>query len=315
MIPESTKFQYPVLQLLADGKEHSSNEIKAYVINKFSISDDEKLILTSNEGRNQPRYLSHTNFAIQDLKKAGFLMRAVSKKGYTITAAGSDFFANHQDGFVAKDLRSSEAYRKYKQPKGKKPDTNSKEKQDNNAPASEGNKSSSGESALGLIRELIENEQRTFDERLLNAVKSISPKAFEVLIRNLLVKMKVASSDECIELTQYSKDGGVDIIIWRNTLKNQVDTCIQVKQYNNNVDYDTATKLGGTLLNNECHKGIIITTSSFTKGAINYNPPGCKITRIDGLQLVKLLKEYQLGVSSVKFDFLAIDEDYLKMLE
>lgn len=68
MIPESTKFQFPVLQLLADGKGHSSNEIKAYVINKFSISDDEKLIMTSSEGRKKTRYLLHTNFAIQDLK-------------------------------------------------------------------------------------------------------------------------------------------------------------------------------------------------------------------------------------------------------
>lgn len=109
MFPSSTLFHYPILLLLADGKEHTRSEMVALEIEKLSISSSDQKVLTP-KGVN--KVVSWTSYAIADLKKAEYI--AHSGKGYTITASGLDFINSHKEGFVAKELKASAAYRIYK---------------------------------------------------------------------------------------------------------------------------------------------------------------------------------------------------------
>lgn len=134
--PSSTLFHYPILLLLADGKEHTRSEMIALEIEKLSISASDQKVLTP-KGVN--KVVSWTSYAIADLKKAEYI--AHSGKGYTITASGLDFFNSHKDGFVASELKASAAYRKYKNIKD---ESKSKEesKKDEVVPSKEPTKSS-----------------------------------------------------------------------------------------------------------------------------------------------------------------------------
>ena len=107
--PSSTLFHFPILLLLADGKEHTREEIIKLEIESLSISEAYQEEVTP-KGRNKLE--SWTGYAIADLKKAEYIEH--SGKGYVITASGLDFFNSHKEGFVASELKARAAYRKYK---------------------------------------------------------------------------------------------------------------------------------------------------------------------------------------------------------
>ena len=107
--PSSTLFHYPILLLLADGKEHTREEMVKLEIKNLTISDADQKEVTP-KGKN--KVVSWTSYAIADLKKAEYIEH--SGKGYVITASGLDFFNSHKEGFVASELKASAAYRKYK---------------------------------------------------------------------------------------------------------------------------------------------------------------------------------------------------------
>jgi len=71
-------------------------------------------------------------------------------------------------------------------------------------------------------------------------------------------------------------------------------------------------KFAGALLGQKAKKGIFITTSSFTKEAINYAESiENKIVLIDGEQLANFMIDYNIGVSKVGvYEVKKIDNDY-----
>ena len=143
----------------------------------------------------------------------------------------------------------------------------------------------------------------------------MSPDSFERLIKELLIKMEICKSEECIELTQYVKDDGVDLYVYDNILKMNVVCCIQVKKYTENaIGLSTVKELGGTLLDKNCKSGMVITTTQFTKGASDYNPSGYNIQKIDGNQLTKLLVSYGLGIKTKRIVVNMVDTEYLNNL-
>jgi len=69
----------------------------------------------------------------------------------------------------------------------------------------------------------------------------------------------------------------------------------------------------GSLIGKKTKKGIFLTTSSFSKEAIQYavNIDSPKIILIDGQQLVQLMVDYDVGVSEeYSYRIKKIDTDY-----
>ncbi len=71
-------------------------------------------------------------------------------------------------------------------------------------------------------------------------------------------------------------------------------------------------KFVGALAGQGAKKGVFITTSSFTKDAIEYVPRNeTKIVLIDGEQLAQLMIDYDLGVSVQQtYEIKRMDNDY-----
>lgn len=113
---------------------------------------------------------------------------------------------------------------------------------------------------------------------------------FEHLVRELF--SKVFGKDGCeVQVTQASRDGGVDAIAFDPDPIRGGKFVIQAKRYNNVVPVSACRDLYGTMINEGAVKGILVTTSYYGNDARAFvkDKP---ITLIDGSNLVHMLGEY-----------------------
>jgi hypothetical protein len=158
------------------------------------------------------------------------------------------------------------------------------------------------------LRGAVEAKNREVRERLREVLEELHPKTFEELIGHLLA----ALGFEDVEVTRYAGDKGVDL---RATLVlggvTDVRTAIQVKRLtSSNVGAPTVRELRGGLGPHE--RGLIITLSKFSRGAHEEasQPDRSPISLIDGDELIELLVDNLVGVSSTSVAILEIDEGF-----
>jgi restriction system protein len=152
--------------------------------------------------------------------------------------------------------------------------------------------------------------QSNLSEEILEKVLQQSPQFFERLVVDLLVKMGYGAG----KITGRTGDGGIDGIIDEDKLGLDV-IHIQAKrwQIGNNVGRRELQSFVGALAGQSGRKGVFITTSSFTREALEYNPSNVKIAKIDGKKLADLMITYNLGVSTkVLYELKKIDTDYFE---
>ena len=150
---------------------------------------------------------------------------------------------------------------------------------------------------------------------LLQKALEASPQFFEQLVLDLLLKMGYGGSNGVMaHVTPTSHDNGVDGIIPEDTLG--LDKIyIQAKRYTDNpVGKPEIQQFVGALNEQKASKGVFVTTSTFTKGAIeSVNKATSKIVLIDGKALAKYMIEYNVGVSTKKvYAIKKIDTDYFE---
>jgi restriction system protein len=87
---------------------------------------------------------------------------------------------------------------------------------------------------------------------------------------------------------------------------------IQAKRWDGPVGRPEVQKFAGALQGQRARKGIFITTSTFTKDAIDYvSRIDSKIILIDGEQLAELMIDFNVGVTvSNVYEIKKIDLDY-----
>ena len=151
-------------------------------------------------------------------------------------------------------------------------------------------------------------------DELLDLIRSGSPKFFESLVVDLMLAMGYGGwSKESGKATQYSADGGIDGVINEDPLG--LDTIyLQAKRYseNNTIGRPDIQAFSGALDMQRSRKGVFITTSSFSRDALEYvKLIEKKIVLIDGNQLAEMMIEYDLGVSiKSSYQIKTIDTDY-----
>ena len=149
---------------------------------------------------------------------------------------------------------------------------------------------------------------------ILNKVITLSPAFFEKLVVELLVKMGYGGSmKDAGRAIGKSGDEGIDGTIKEDKLGLDI-IYIQAKRWQpgNVVGRPELQKFVGALAGQGAKKGIFITTSSFTREALDYAPKNeTKIVLIDGQQLAQFMIDYNLGVTSVNnYEVKRMDSDY-----
>ncbi|MDE0503213.1 MAG: restriction endonuclease [Candidatus Poribacteria bacterium] len=149
-------------------------------------------------------------------------------------------------------------------------------------------------------------------EELLQHIRENSPRFFEELVLDLLVKMEYGGSrEDAAKAVGRSRDGGIDGIIKEDRLG--LDAIyVQAKRWDANVSRPELQKFAGALQGQRARKGIFITTSGFSRDAREFvNNIDSKIVLIDGRQLAKLMIDYNVGVSTVTtYEIKRVDSDY-----
>jgi len=113
---------------------------------------------------------------------------------------------------------------------------------------------------------------------------------FEHLIREIFEKEFAINGSE-IKITQASRDGGVDAVMFDPDPIRGGKYIIQAKRYTNVVGVSAVRDLYGTLMNEGAVKGILVTTANY--GADSYDFAKDKpITLINGSNLLHMLQKH-----------------------
>jgi restriction system protein len=142
--------------------------------------------------------------------------------------------------------------------------------------------------------------------RLLHAMPA---NQFEFLVSGLLLAL--GFEEDSVVVTPYGGDGGVDV---RGVLHaggiTRIDAAVQVKRWKRNVQTPVVRNLRGSLTSQQ--QGIIITTSGFSKGAIEEaNAIGkTPISLVDGDRLLDLLIEHDIGITKAQHTVHGLDEEW-----
>ncbi len=154
----------------------------------------------------------------------------------------------------------------------------------------------------------IQNQNELVKKKLIEKIQEMDPFQFEYLVAELLQKIGY----EDVEVTKRSGDKGIDIIgnLTVGGLTN-VKTVIQVKRYKkgNNISGKYITQLRGSAEVDQ--RGLIITTSDFTKDAMNEAKAKNKmpVALVNGEKLIELLFKYKVGVKEDIVSVFSIDSD------
>ncbi|TLN28717.1 restriction endonuclease [bacterium] len=113
---------------------------------------------------------------------------------------------------------------------------------------------------------------------------------FEHLIRELFEK-EFASAGAEVKVTQASRDGGVDAVIFNPNPIHGGKTVVQAKRYTNTVGVSAVRDLYGTMMNEGANKGILVTTSDFGPDAYAF-ANGKPLVLLSGSNLLHLLASH-----------------------
>lgn len=295
-IPDYQTLMLPLLEFAGDKQEHSLREAINHLAKQFNLTEEERQELLPS-GK-QTTFDNRVGWARTYMKKAG-LLSSPRRSYFIITSRGIEVLVNKPKVVNVKILEQFDDFLEFRKLKN---DVN------NN---------------INLIikanetpEEALENAHRTLQENLsieiIDIIKQCSPEFFEHLVVDLLVSMGYGGSKkEAGQAVGKSGDGGIDGIIKEDRLGLDI-IYIQAKRWENVVDRPEIQKFAGALQGQRAKKGIFITTSSFTKDAIDYvSKIDTKIILVDGNRLTELMIEHNVGVTPIaKYEVKRIDSDY-----
>jgi restriction system protein len=165
-----------------------------------------------------------------------------------------------------------------------------------------------------LLEENYLEIRRNLAHDLLTKIKSCSPKFFEHLVVDLLLKMGYGGSRrEAGQVIGQSGDGGIDGMIKEDKLGLDL-IYLQAKRWQGTVGRPIVQAFTGSLEGVRARKGVLITTSRFSQEAQEYvTTIEKRIVLINGAALVELMLDYNVGVVEVGgYRWQKLDNDYFQ---
>lgn len=290
----------PVVLDLGQSEQRLRDTVKI-VSDQFQLTDEE-LEETIPSGSTKLIY-SRVAWAVTYLAQAGLLKRP--KRGhFIITDDGRSVLATDKDKLNLKYLKKIPAFVDFTN-RSKQGTAVTVETEDFDTQKA----GKSPEELIGLAYEELEADLK---EQVLERILQNSPSFFEGLVIRLLSSLGYGRPDTLAEVLGKVGDGGIDGIIHQDKLGLDV-VYVQAKRYTENtVSRPELQAFVGTLAGVSAHKGVFVTTSRFSPGALEYlKTVNARVITIDGMKLVDLMIESGVGVRTRKvFQLHRIDEDF-----
>ncbi len=295
VLRESRNFVIPILKMLQEngGELESNLQIDKLITQYMDITEDEiNYSRNTEKGHKYVPYWFGRNFALRNLSLAGYITygRGLPIK---LTVEGLNLDVDRID--VERDIYAKTA--SYWDKK------NRERREKKNSFISDGD--DSDDSSV-----LIAGTDQEWRNVLLDSVKNLDPYKFEQFSRGLLKKM--GFDIDPVKGISRSNDGGIDGFAYcldDQSLKT-TRVVIQCKKFANNpVGSPDINNLRGAVDTHRADYGIFITTSYYSKDAVESSRAGgTPITLIDGNQLVDLMIKYKYKVKEVTI--YTPDQDY-----
>lgn len=295
-IPTFQEITLPLLKISQDNQVRSLASVREELAAYFGLTEEEEAELLPS-GR-QGRFANRVAWAKVYLERAGALS-SPGRGQFQITDRGREILAAPP---AILDIKYLERFSEFR-------DFRSRPQELSIAPAEtveSGTPEETLEAAYQSIRAGLASE-------LLDRVKSGSPRFFEVLVVELLLKMGYGRAGGSGEATGKSGDEGIDGIIAEDRLGLEI-VYLQAKRWDGTIGRPEIQKFVGALHGQRAKKGVFITTGTFSSEALIYvRTIDPRIALIDGAQLTQFMIDYNVGVAPDRsYEIKKLDSDYFE---
>lgn len=303
MIPLFDEIRIQALKILKTGVVMRAKEMRIPLAEYFQLTEEE--MNAWYPSGNKEIFLDRINWALSYLFIAGLVEKP--KRGeYKISEKGLEMLSSCSDEQINEFVKITVS--------AKTPKKNPKAKEEANTSSD-----STYENELTPQESLdnsYNNIKQSIQSEILTTILSKKPQEFERLVVKLLQTMGYGGEIKNSGIvTKLSNDGGIDGIIKEDILGfNHIS--IQAKRYalDNNVGRSEVQSFVGAVAGTPSKKGVFITTSDFTKGAMEYVESlngSPTIILINGHQLTEYIYDFGLGLQTEKiFKVMKMDMDY-----
>ncbi len=294
-IPSYEDVMLPLLQFLSDDNDHKIRDAYKAMADHFELTADERAqLLPSGKA---PVISNRTQWAKLYLLKAG-LIESPKRGVVRVTERGRDFLRSKPAGINNAALNRYPEFAEFLQPRDSV--RTGVDTLDN-----PGTPDEQLQSAYRVLR-------NTLAQDLLTEVKAASPAFFERLVVDLLLAMGYGGSmNDAGQVVGGSGDGGIDGVIKEDRLGLDV-IYVQAKRWETVVSRPEIQKFVGALQGRRAKKGVFITSSGFSQGALDYvQNIDSKVVLIDGRRLAEFMIDFDIGVSRIDtYVVKRVDTDY-----
>lgn len=293
-IPDYQSVMLPLLAFAGDNNEHSKRDTIDALADYFKLSDAEKRELLASGL--QAVFDNRLGWARTYLKKAG-LIESTRRGFFRITKRGQEVLKSNPPKINVEFLDQFPEFVEFRALRREKRSVL---------------EISTSDTPEETLESAFQNLQQSLVNDLLQQIKASPPQLFERIVVELLVSMGYGGSlKDAGKAVGKSGDEGIDGIIKEDRLGLDI-IYIQAKRWENTVSRPEIQKFAGALQGQRAKKGIFITTSDFSKEALDYAARiDSKIVLIDGAELAQHMIDHNIGVTPVaNYEIKRIDYDY-----
>lgn len=301
-IPDYQTLMLPVLSIAAKGEARVPAAAQI-IADQLGLTDDEREeMLPSGKQRLLHNRVHWAKFY---MSKAG-LIDSPKRGVFIASAAGQALLATKPGHIDVETLKAFPAFAEFYGQTG-----TSAEPEQVAATMAAANSDATPEEQIDAAHTILTSALKA---DLLQRVLEQSPAFFERLIVELLVAMGYGGSHEdAARQLGKSGDGGIDGIIDEDRLG--LDRIyVQAKRYGpgSSVGRPEVQGFVGSLVGLGASKGVFVTTSAFSKQALDYaRGLQHRVVLIDGSRLTELMVEFGVGVRTARMiDVKRLDEDF-----
>lgn len=300
-VPAFQELFLPILTYIADGKEHTKQDVAEHLSQKLQLTTEElSELLPSGK---QTKFLNRIAWSRTYFGKA-LLVESTARGKFRITQRGRDLLATNPIGLNVKLLKQYPEFQTFHQ--GNNGDVHEAVGNVSSVEIEETPEEQLESSYQALRKELA--------ELLLQQVLQASPAFFEQLVVDVLVGMGYGGSRaDAGKAIGQSGDEGIDGVIKEDRLGLDL-IYLQAKRWQNPVGRPHVQNFVGSLVGKSAHKGVMLTTSRFTDEAkqfVKHLPQ--KVVLIDGEELAELMIEFNVGVNpTTTYTVKKLDTDYFE---
>jgi restriction system protein len=297
-VPDFQSVMLPFLETLQDGQERTMREVTEALAVRFKLTDDQRQ--EQLPSGTQSLFYNRVAWAKTHLKNAGLIENPVRGK-VSISAEGQKVLLQKPSTINCRFLKQFPPYLKFI---GQSPGQGDQEADETVI--------ENTQTPLELLDASFNTLRKATAEDLLSRLKSCSPGFFEQVVVRLLRAMGYGGVAGDSSVTGKSGDGGIDGIIKEDKLGLDV-VCIQAKRWDGSVGRPVIQGFVGSMDYIRAKKGVILTTSQFTKDALDFvdRIEGKKVVLIDGPKLAELMIEHNVGVKPTKlYELKEVSNDF-----